>query len=402
MLISKRATRRPRGRWLAAATAITVTASLAACSGGTATATKSFNLDCAKGIPAASAAATAAAATAQSKGLQFVTSHEALVKCAESIGGTIVVQSTDTDPSPYVSAFEKAYPQLKVKAVSFDGTESRQRFLIEAQSGHSEQYDVGYAAPEDYDTLTGYMKTFDILGMAQQKVLNIPPQMIDPDNRAIVATSSTVIAYAYNPKMISGADLPTSWNDFTNPKFSSAKLGEAVDITFKNEAVNTQFLGPDAMTAYATGIAKNKPLWVTSYNNGLQAVADGEVAVFPYIDLHSANRMLKKSPNVNMKVGFISPVPVRTSDTYGVLNSTFSKNPYAALLYIEWLCSPDAQALKDADASPQGSIYADPAAKQAVGSLPLDVSSFQSLTQDADWGSALIKAAGFPQAKSGS
>ena len=69
-----------------------------------------------------------------------------------------------------------------------------------------------------------YIKMFDILGMAMQKGVAVPTAMIDPKNRAIVSTGSSVFVVGYNKKLISKDKVPNSWEQFLKPEFKGKKF----------------------------------------------------------------------------------------------------------------------------------------------------------------------------------
>lgn len=381
---------------------LTCLALTTACGGSDEPSASASSDDCAGKIDDASAAIQAAAKKSEGLGLDFIATHKDIVRCAKKIGGTMAVQSADTDPSLYIKAFNEKYPGIKVKADNFDDADSRQRFMISVDSGAPTTYDVGYAPPESYKQFADLMKSFDVYGMAEAGVLDIPIKMVDPKERTIVATASTVISYAYNPELIDESEIPTTWEGFTDPKFSKGEKGMALALTFQNEAVMAAFDGIDKTKELVAGLAANKPLYVKRYTDGLQHVVNGEVAIMPFANLHSATRILDEDPDAPLKTGLISPVLVRTSDTYGVFNEQISKNPYAALLWIEWLCSPEAQELKNADGAPQGSIYVDPVAKEFLAGHEVQELSFADLAKVAEWENELIGAAGFPNGAEGS
>ena len=84
-------------------------------------------------------------------------------------------------------AFRKKYSFVDSQVEEITGTEKNYtRMLLEMKSGLAKSWDVNYVAFDLYPEYVPYQKKFDILGMAQLGVLQIPQKMIDPVNRHIV------------------------------------------------------------------------------------------------------------------------------------------------------------------------------------------------------------------------
>ena len=110
-----------------------------------------------------------------------------------------VLSSFDAETyRPMINAFRQKYPFLEVQAEQITGTEADQRFLLEIKSATVRQWDAFSLTSEFYNEYPAYLKKFDFLGMAKHGVLQIPAGMIDPDNRNIVALTSSVSIVAYN------------------------------------------------------------------------------------------------------------------------------------------------------------------------------------------------------------
>ena len=63
--------------------------------------------------------------------------------------------------------------------------------------------DVNDPISDYYNEYLPYQKKFDVLGMAEQKILQIPLQMVDPINRNIVVIGSSLQVAVYNKTLIS-------------------------------------------------------------------------------------------------------------------------------------------------------------------------------------------------------
>src|SRR5262245_8486259 len=172
--------------------------------------------------PAFSAAPTAALnkakQEAEAKGFVFETSRDEIIAKAKKEGRMRAVSSLEPATIKAMSeGFRAEYPFLNVYVEEVTGTDSNQRFVLELKSGRTGNWDGIHLATDLYNDYHPYLKKFDILGMAQQGVLRIPPQLIDPVNRNIIAATSALQVVAYNKKLLAAEKVPNSWEDFLKP-----------------------------------------------------------------------------------------------------------------------------------------------------------------------------------------
>ena len=166
---------------------------------------------------------------AEAKGFIFETNHDEIIAKARKEGKLRVLTSLEMENlKPVSDAFKKKYPFIDLRAEEIAGTDTYQRMLLEMKSGAASGYDVNYLTTDFYDDYFPYQKKFDILGMAQQGVLQIPVAMIDPVNRNIVCYATNTQIVAYNKKLISDDKVPNTWEDFLKPEFKGRKF--LVDI----------------------------------------------------------------------------------------------------------------------------------------------------------------------------
>ena len=156
---------------------------------------------------------------AEAKGYVFVTTHDEIMAGAKKEGGLRLLGSLS--PETYkilTAAFKKHYPFIEVYAEEFKSTDAHQPFLLELKAGRARNWDVFVMAPDFYAEYVPHTKRFDILGMAMQRVLAIPPAMIDPKNRTIVSMASSIFGIAYNRKQESRRrNFPKIGRNFSSP-----------------------------------------------------------------------------------------------------------------------------------------------------------------------------------------
>ena len=142
------------------------------------------------------------------------------------------------------------------------------------KSGTASGWDVNYLTTDFYDDYFPYQKKFDLLGMAQQSVLQIPVGMVDPVNRNILAYSTNTQVVTYNKKLISEDKVPNAWEDFLKPEFKGRKF--VVDIRPQEVANLVPLWGLEKTLQFAKGLAAQNPIWIRGHSRTIAAVAVGE------------------------------------------------------------------------------------------------------------------------------
>ena len=162
---------------------------------------------------------------AEAKGYIFAATHDEIVNRAKQEGQLrVVVSMSEGILKRLADEFRKRFPFIKTSAEEMKGTEVYARVLQEIKAGLNKGQDVNDLTYDYYNEFLPHQKKLDIVGMAQQQVLNIPFQMIDPNNRNIVAIGSGIQVVAYNKKLISADKIPSSWEGFLKPEFASRKF----------------------------------------------------------------------------------------------------------------------------------------------------------------------------------
>jgi hypothetical protein len=164
----------------------------------------------------------------KAKGYAVETSHDAIVAKAKKEGRLRVLASSSPETvNPLARAFREKYPFIDAQAAEITREDSQTR-AIQLKAGSRLDEDVIHAPPDLYQDYLPYLKKFDILGMAEQKILDIPPKMIDSVNRNVVAMESALQVAAFNKCLIDPTKVPNTWEDFLQPEFKGRKF--LVDI----------------------------------------------------------------------------------------------------------------------------------------------------------------------------
>jgi ABC-type Fe3+ transport system substrate-binding protein len=345
---------RARSRVLPVLVALALT--LAACGGGDAAPTVEPRPDVQEPAPDGELSEIdAAAAAAEANGLLFITSREELERLAAANGPLTGFVSSDL-ATELGAAFSAATGLRVASMLDFSGTDAYTRWLLEASAGAVRNLDIMQQPPEVYRDFGQYLARYDIYGMAEVGILNIPLPMIDPDGRNVVAVGSQIGGIAWNPNLISRDVIPNDWESFCDTSYLNGQTW-FLDLRPSNIAPLVAEWGEERVLAMVECLAAGEPVLTRGTTDALTRMAAGEVAVHVFMNYHSCVRSAEKAGGAIM-CGLIDPVPVRLSNALGVLGEGISNNPYAALLFIEWMTSPEAQAILDEDPL-KSSIYAE-------------------------------------------
>ena len=333
---------------------------------------------------------------AAARGYVFVGSHDEIVAKAKTERRLRALSGFEQSAfNQLAKVFTQKYPFLEVQLEEFEGSEPAQRFLLELKSGKPIEWDIIHVPPDYYNDYAQYAKKMDIRGMAEAGVLSMPPLMIDPNNRNIVAPSSTIMSIAYNRTMIAAEKVPDRWEDFLRPDLKGRKF--VVDIRPRGMAALVPRMGEEYVRDYARKLKEQEPIWVRGDSRAINAIKAGEYSLHQLINYHSCIRATKKDPAKSLVCKIIEPVPVRLSETLGILET--ARYPYAALLWLEFQASPEAQKIIE-DAEPRSSLYV-PGSVMAelTKGKQLSVIDWKTFHKSPEWIKMAYEAFGFPKAQ---
>ena len=130
----------------------------------------------------------------------------------------------------------------------------------------------------------------------------------------------------------------------------------------------------------------------------ITTVLAGEHALFfgPNFDVV----LRAKAKDVADALGYkiIEPVPVRLTETYSVLST--AENPYAGLLWLEFLASPEGQKILDEHGPYEASVFIPGTVQeQAAGERILSVVDWNHYSKTQEYEKKIVEAYGFPKAQ---
>jgi ABC-type Fe3+ transport system substrate-binding protein len=267
--------------------------------------------------------------------------------------------------------------------------------LQEMKAGSLRGQDITDMAADFHNEYPPYQKKFDILGMAEQKVLQIPAQMVDPTNRNIVAIASGTQGIAYNGKLIAADKLPDAWEDFLTPELSDRKF--MADTRPRAVLALIPTWGLERALDFARKLAAQKPVWVNGQSRAISSLLAGESALFFGGKFDSVLRAKGKDVTNSLGYKLLEPVPVRIDEPWSVLNT--AEHAYAALLWLEFVVSPEGQKVLDEYGPYEASVLIrGTAQEQASRGKRLSLLDWQHYGQTQQYQEKIIKAFGFPRA----
>jgi len=331
---------------------------------------------------------------AEAKGYVFASSREEIVGNAKKEGKLRAFGSLDAQGLKALNqAFRKKYPFIDAQVEEITGTEVYTRMLMEMKAGLAKSWDVNYVAFDLYPEYVPYQKKFDILGMAQHGVVQIPLKMIDPVNRNIVVVASDFQVIAYNKKYFPPEKLPNTWEDLLKEEFKGRKF--VLDIRPKDIAALVPAWGMEKAVAFARKLAAQEPVWI---RGGVSRILlqTGEHHLVVGANLATPLRAQDKDPNIAYKI--LEPVPARLNEAQAILNA--ASHPYAGLLWLEFICSPEGQKIIDQH-EPYGASFLTPGSVQErlTRGLKLSIIDWDHITKMEGYQKKIVEAYGFPRAQ---
>jgi len=332
---------------------------------------------------------------AEANGFTFEVSHDEIVAKARKEGSLRALIGWDPPNHPHlIAAFNKRYPFIDIHLEEIPGSDAGQRFVLEMKADRIRNWDVIHINTDYFGEFPPFLTKFDILGMAEQKVLAMPKGMIDPKNRNLVALGNIVDVVGFNRRLIARAKVPGRLEDFLKPEFKGRKF--LTDIRPLAYAALVPKLGLDWMTDYAKKLAAQEPVWVRGFNRAYTAIMSGEYPLHSLGNYNAIIRMSRKDPTASLDYKIIEPVPVRIHEPQGVYRA--AAHPYAALLWLEFQAGPEGQKIIDQYEPLKSSIHAPGSElEKLIRGKQIAVKDWDNWEEYTKWVGVLTDAFGFPK-----
>ena len=255
----------------------------------------------------------------------------ALVERAKKEGVVNVYTSMQlVDSGPLTQAFEKKHG-IKVNLWRASGEKVAQRVITEARGNRFEA-----DAIETDGAQMEILHREGQLGTVQApSIRDIPPAIV-PAHRAYVPTRLTLYVLVYNTKLVPAADVPKTYEDLLDPKWSGKFGIETADVAWF--AAVAKAMGEPQGIAYFRKLAQSKPSLRSGHTLMAELVAAGEMAMAPDAHVQGVARLKEKGAPVEWKA--LQPAFGQPSSV-GVAKR--APHPNAAQLFAEFTLSREGQ-----------------------------------------------------------
>ena len=347
---------------------------------------------------AASPALLKAQKEAQDKGYIFFSTHDDIVAGAKKEGKLRVITGLESPNfQPLINGFKQKYPFItEIQVEEIHGSpEAHQKVLLEIKAGQAQGWDITHTYLDFVAAYIPLLMKHDILGMAQHGVLKIDPRMVYPVERNLVSATTVLTVVPYNKKLIPEDKVPAKWEDFLKPEFKGKKF--VLDARPVQIAGLVPAWGLEKTLDFARKLAAQEPVWGRGATRMTTAVAAGEYPLYVGSNYGSINRAMRKDPTGNLNYKIIEPAPARTvNHANGILNT--AAHPYAALLWHEFLASPEGQAIIDKYEPLKGSVFnPNSAVAHVTRGKKLSVIGWDDFTKFEEYSAQILAAFGLPK-----
>lgn len=250
--------------------------------------------------------------------------------------GTLTWYTTfaDDDVQPIVAAFNKTYPNVKVKPLRLSADKIPPRVITE-QRGKQYTADI---VSGDSPQVAQLLQAGALQPYTPKDQSALPSGLSLPVGyEGIVYVVTTVVAY--NPQILKqkGLAVPTGWQDLTQPGWNGQFSIDPGAVNWYDSLVIG--MGHDQALALLKALGANKPVFVESHTQALTQVQAGEPAAAATAYGYKASSLKKKNPAT---VEFVNSASLPSSLTLiDVVKN--SPHPAAARLFEDWMVSQEGQ-----------------------------------------------------------
>jgi ABC-type Fe3+ transport system substrate-binding protein len=347
-------------------------------------------------LDAATPALLKAKKEAEAKGYIFFATHDEIVAAARKEGKLGVITGLEKPNfKPLTVAFRQKYPFITDIQIEESTTDTQQKFLLEIKSGQAQGWDVTHIPLELGKDYMPYLLKHEILGMAKQGVLKIDPRMVHSGERNIIGATSAISAMAYNRKLVSDDQVPARWEDFLKPEFKGKKF--VADLRPLQVAGLVPAWGLERTLDFSRKLAAQQPLWGKGGARITTGVATGEYSLYLGPNFSTIKRAMSKDPTGNLNYKIAEPVCTWIGfHASSILTS--ADHPHAALLWLEFLASPEGQEIIDKYEPLKASVFtSDSVVAREVRGKELSLVDWDHFMKVQDYIEKVVAAFGFPR-----
>ena len=256
-----------------------------------------------------------------------------LLEAAKKEGSVTVYSSLSSGEStPLIAAFEKKYG-IKVNFWRANSDQVAQRMMTE---GQARRYTVDVLETNGSEVEMAARERL-LSEFYSPYLADLPADAIGP-NRLWVSDRSNFIVVAYNTNKVKRADLPTTYEGFLDPKWKGQISIEASDIEWLTTIVKAW--GNDRGMKFFQALSATNPQMRAGHILLAQMVGAGEVPVALTVYNGEVESLKRKGTPIDW-----APVQPVVGRPQGLGVAKNAPHPYAALLFADYVLSPENQTM---------------------------------------------------------
>lgn len=271
-----------------------------------------------------------------SKAASFDAMSPADLATAAAKEGSLTWYTTfaDDDVQPFVAAFNKLYPKVKVNALRLSADKIPPRVITEQRGGKYNADVISGDSPQ----LAQLLQVGSLQPYTPRDIAPLPAGLDLPKGYEGVVYAVTT-SIAYNPTVVKQKHLPvpTSWEDLTKPAWKGQFSIDPGAVNWYDSLVKE--MGGDKALALLKGLGANSPVFVESHTQALTDVQAGEPAGAATAYGYKASSLKAKTPT---ELEFVNSSPLPSSLTLVDLGKN-TPHPAAARLFEDWIVSKAGQ-----------------------------------------------------------
>jgi iron(III) transport system substrate-binding protein len=255
-----------------------------------------------------------------------------ILDAAQKEGGfTLYTSIAEKDIAPLVAPFEKKYG-IKVKVWRAGSDKVLQRTVTEANGKRYDADAIHISAPE----MEALYKEKLLQPVSAPVLADLIPGTV-PAHHAWAGTLLTVFVQAYNTNQIKKEDLPKHYEDLLNPKWKG-KLGIEMEDSDWFAATVTELGEAKGIKLFRDIVATNGISVRKGHSLLTNMVGSGEVPLALTVYNYMPEAARKKGVPIGWFV--LEPAIARAN---GIGIASHAQHPNAALLFYDYMLSPEAQ-----------------------------------------------------------
>jgi ABC-type Fe3+ transport system substrate-binding protein len=189
--------------------------------------------------------------------------------------------------------------------------------------------------------------------------------------------------------------VPKTWEDLLKPEWRGRKL--AADIRPSEIAALVPAWGLEKTLDFARKVAAQQPVWTRGASRTLASVIAGEIPIMIGPNFGSVKKIQAKDRTGALQYVTLEPVPLRFGNAQAVLAT--SQHRHAALLWMEWLLSAEAQKITDETQFSSAVYVPGSLVEQELRGKKLSVVNWEHHQYMEQWIARVVEGYGFPKAE---